>query len=120
VRYVSRRSWALLTSSTSDDGLIGSPSSFERVAHRDRESGVLSNESRLRAELGPEQLQLPPIRLDRALAHLAGQVTVSRLRQRDAGAFRFLRLDLQECFGQLGLPPRLWSTRFCTDGSASR
>jgi hypothetical protein len=41
---------------------------------------VISVSRRFPTELGLQQVELAPIRLDCALARLAGQVTVSRLR----------------------------------------
>jgi hypothetical protein len=57
----------------------------------------------LPTELGLQQVELTPIRFDCALARLAGQVALGRLRQCDAVGLRFLGLDLQQRLGQLGL-----------------
>jgi hypothetical protein len=43
---------------------------------------------------GTQQVELAPIRLDRALPRFGGQIAAGRLPQRDAGALSFLGLDI--------------------------
>ena len=66
-------------------------------------AGCDLGQRRLLPELGLEEVELAPIRLERALPRFGGQVAVSCLRQRDSGPLRLLGFDLQERLGRLGL-----------------